>query len=133
MREMEEKANAQEEHIMSLEEELATLRWKKTCICREEVKKTVVATGSGEPSELEYANEEVESSLDSSYHSPTVAQGEPLLAFSSPAIEEAPILLPLLCTCPVLAVVHIEDDVEMTAVPRENKNPIPVPLRYTVS
>ena len=69
MREMEEKANAQEEHIVSLEEELATLRWKKACTCGEEGKRTVVAAGSGEPSELEYADEdkEAESSPDSSY------------------------------------------------------------------
>ena len=79
----------------------------------------MVATGSGELSELEYADEdeEAESSPDSSYHSPTVAQDEQLLVFGSPAIEEAPILLPSSCACPVPAVVHIKDNVEMTAVP----------------
>ena len=135
---MEEKANAQEERIISLEEELATLRWKKACTCGEKGKRTVVAAGSGEPSELEYADEdeEAESSPDSSYHSPTVAQDEQLLVFGSPAVEEAPILLPSSCACLVPAVIHIKDDVEMTIVPRENERPIPVqverPPRYTV-
>ena len=135
MREMEEKANTQEERIVSLEEELVTLRWKKACTCGEEGRRTVVATGSGEPSKLEYTDE-AESSPDSSYHSPMVAQEEQLLVFGSPAIEEAPILLLSPCACPVPAVVHIEDDVEMTTVPRENERPIPVqverPPRYTV-
>ena len=126
MREMEEKANTQEECIVSLEEELVTLRWKKACTCGEEGKRTVVVTGSGEPSELEYPDEdkEAESSPDSSYHSPMVAQEEQLLVFGSPAVEEAPILLPSPCACPVPAVIHIEDDVEMTTVPRENERPI---------
>ena len=64
-----------------------------------------------------YTNEEEESSLDSSYHLPTVAQDEPLLIFGSPAIEEVPILLSLSCGCPTSATVYIEDDEEMTAVP----------------
>ena len=73
-----------------LEEELATLRWKKACTCEEEGKRTVAAAGFGEPSKLEYTNEdeEAESSPDSSYHSPMVAQDEQLLIFGSPAVEE---------------------------------------------
>ena len=65
-----------------------------------------------------------------------MAQDEQHLVFGSPAVEEAPILLLLSCACPVPAVVHIEDDVEMTTVPRENERLIPVqverPPRYTV-
>ena len=135
---MEAKTNTQEERIVLLEEELATLQWKKACICRED-KETIITSGSRsqeEPFKLEYANKEVKSSLDSSYHSPTVAQDEPLLIFSSPAVKEVPILLLTPCACLVLAVVYIEDDMEMTAVPRENERPIPVqverPPRYTV-
>ena len=100
-------------------------------------KETVIATGSGEDdaSELEYVEEE-EVSSDSSYHSPIVASEVPLFVFGSPAETPAPILLPLSCACPVPAVIHLEDDVEMTAVPRENNTLIPVqverPPRYTV-
>ena len=124
---MEAKTEAQEERIVALEEEVATLRWKKACSCGEEGKETVIATGSGEDdaSELEYVEEE-EVSSGSSYHSPIVASEAPLLVFGSPAEGPAPILLPSSCACPVPAVIHIEDDVEMTAVPRENNTPIPV-------
>ena len=127
MREMEAKTEAQEERIVALEEEVATLRWKKPCSCGEEGKETVIATGSGEDdaSELEYIEEE-EVSSGSSYHSPIVASEAPLLVFGSPAEGPAPILLPSTCACPVPAVIHLEDDVEMTAVPRENNTPIPV-------
>ena len=71
---MEAKTEAQEERIVALEEEVATLRWKKACSCGEEGKETVIATGSGEDdaSELEYVEEE-EVSSGSSYHSPIVA------------------------------------------------------------
>ena len=40
------------------------------------------------------------------------------------------------CGCPVPDVIRIEDDVELVAVPQENKRPIPVhveePLRYNM-
>ena len=137
MREMEVKTEAQEERIVALEEEVATLRWKKPCSCGEEGKETVIATGSGEDdaSELEYVEEE-EVSSGSSYHSPIVASEAPLFVFGSPAETPAPILLSSTCACPVPAIVHLEDDVEMTAIPRENNTPIPVqverPPRYAV-
>ena len=45
---------------------------------------------------------------------------------SSPKVPEAS------CACPVPAIIKIKDDVEMTAVPSENEEVIPIPLRYTV-
>ena len=69
MQEMEAMIEGQAKRIMSLEEEMATQCWKKACMCREEGKETVIATGSGEEesSELEYAEEGEEVSSDSSY------------------------------------------------------------------
>ena len=79
MQEMEATIEGQTERIVSLEEEVATLCWRKECKCSE----MVIATGSGEgeSSELEYVEEEGDS-LGSSYHLPTVAREEvPLLVF----------------------------------------------------
>ena len=142
MQEMETKIEAQEERIVSLEEEVAVLRWKKACMCREKKEEAVVASGSGsqeDPIELEeerlvYVEEE---GSDSSYHSLLLAPGSPLLVFGEPAAEEAPILLlTSTCICPVPDVIRIEDDVEMTIAPRENPEPIPIrvegPPRYAV-
>ena len=129
---MEATIEGQTERIMSLEEEVATLRWRKECKCSE----AVIATGSGEgeESELEYV-EEVASS-GSSYHSPTVAQEEvPLLVFGEVLpgdTQSLPVEVQETCGCPVPAVIRIEDDVEMVAAPRENHTPIPVPPRHTV-
>ena len=57
MQEMEATIEGQIERIVLLEEEVATLRWRKECKCSE----TVIATGSGEgeSSELEYAEEAI--------------------------------------------------------------------------
>ena len=132
---METRAEVQEERIVSLEEELATLWWKKTCTCGEKGKETVIASGSGELSELEYADKEEGTGSDSSYHSPTVAQNKSLLVFGSPAVEGTPILLSTSCGCLALAV-RIKDDVKMIVVPRENTMPILVQVeglpRYDV-
>ena len=75
MQEMETTIEGQMERIVSLEEEVATLRWRKACTCGEEGKETVIATGSREEgsSKLEYAEEGEEVSSDSSYQSPIVA------------------------------------------------------------
>ena len=137
MQEMEAKAEVQEERIVTLEEEVATLHWKKACACGEEGKETVIATGSGEDNtlELEYVEEGEEVSSGSSYHSLTVAQEEPLLISGSSSMEEVPILHSIPCGCPALAT-RIEDNVEMVAAPQENTTPIPVrveePPRYNV-
>ena len=133
MQEIEATIEGQTERIVSLEEEVATLRWRKECKCSE----TVIATGSGEgkSSELEYVEEEEDGS-SSSYHSPTVAQEEvPLLVFGEVLPGDTQSLLvevQEICGCPIPTVTRIEDDVEMVAAPRENNTPIPVPSRYTV-
>ena len=78
MQEMEATIEGQTERIVSLEEEVATLCWRKECKCSE----TVIATGSGEGEELELEYVEEVASSGSSYHSPMVAQEEvPLLVF----------------------------------------------------
>ena len=131
MQEMEATIEGQAERIVSLEEEVATLRWRKACVCGEEGKQTVIATGSGEDrsSELEYAEEEEGDGSGSSYHSPIMAQETPLLVFGEvlPGDSQAlPVDVQETCGCPVPDVVRIEDDVEMVTTPRENNTPIPV-------
>ena len=135
MQEMEATIEGQTERIVLLEEEVATLCWRKACTCGETGKETVVATGSGEEeeSELEYVEEVASSS--SSYHSPIVAQETPLLVFGEvlPGDSQSlPTEVRETCGCPVPAVIRIEDDVEMVAASRENNTPIPVPPRYSV-
>ena len=131
---MEATIEGQTERIVSLEEEIATLHWRKECKCGE----TVITTGSGEgeSSELEYAKEEEGDDSNSSYHSPTVAQEEvPLLVFGEVLpgdTQSLPIEVQETCGCPIPAIIRIEDDVEMVAAPRENHTPIPVPPRHTV-
>ena len=131
MQEMEAMIEGQAERIVSLEEEMATLCWKKACSCRKEGKETMIATGSGEeePSELEYAEEEEEVSSNSSYQSPIVAQEAPLLVFGEvlPGDSQAlPTEVQETCGYLVPAIVRIKDDVEMIAALRENNTPIPV-------
>ena len=134
MQEMEATIEGQTERIILLEEEVATLRWRKECKCSE----TVIATGSGESEslELEYAEEEEGDGSGSSYHSPTVAQEEvPLLVFGEVLpgdTQSLPVEVQETCGCPVPAIIRIEDNVEMVAASRENNTPIPVPSRYTV-
>ena len=134
MQEMEATIEGQTERIVSLEEEVATLRWRKECKCSE----TVIATGSGEGEslELEYAEEEEGDDSGLSYHSPTVAQEEvPLLVFGEVLpgdTQSLPVEVQETCGCPIPAIIRIEDDVEMVAALRENNTPIPVPLRDTV-
>ena len=131
---MEGTIEGQTERIVSLEEEVATLRWRKECKCSE----MIIATGlgEGESSELEYVEEEGGDGLESSYHSPIVAQEEvPLLVFGEALpgdTQSLPVEVQETCGCPVPTVVRIEDDIKMVAVPRENNTPIPVPSRYTV-
>ena len=131
MQEMEATIEGQAERIVLLEEEVATLCWRKACVCGEKGKQTVIATGSGEDklSELEYAEEEEGDGSGLSYHSPIVAQETPLLVFGEvlPGDSQAlPVDIQETCGCPVPDVVRIEDDVEMVTAPRENNTPIPV-------
>ena len=131
MQEMEATIEGQTERIVSLEEEVATLRWRKACACGEEGKKTVIATGSGEDesSELEYAEEREGDGSDSSYHSPIVTAETPLLVFGEvlPGDSQTmPADVQETCGCPIPDIVRIEDDVEMIAAPRENNTPIPI-------
>ena len=125
---MEVTIEGQTERIVSLEEEVATLRWRKECKCSE----TVIATGSGEGelSELEYVDEEEGDGSGSSYHSPTVAQEEvPLLVFGKVLpgdTQSLPVEVQETCGCPIPTVTRIKDNVEIVAAPRENNTPIPV-------
>ena len=127
---METKMEGQMERIISLEEEVATLRWKEACMCGEGKGKGVaVASTSGdqeEQSELEYAEEEEGSSSNASYHVPLVAPEETLLVFGSPISQTLPSEVQETCGCPVPAVITIEDDVEMAVILRENEEVIPV-------
>ena len=79
------------ERIISLEEEVATLCWKKACTCGEgEGNGVAIASTSGdqeECSELEYAEEEEGSGSSVSYHVPLVAPEETLLVFGSPICQ----------------------------------------------
>ena len=61
-----------------------------------------------------------------SYHVPLVALEETLLVFRSPISQPLPSEVQETCGCPVPTVITIEDDVEMTVVPRENEEVIPV-------
>ena len=140
MREMEMKMEEQMERIISLEEEVAMLCWKKACTCGEGKGKGVaVASASGdqeEHSELEYAEEEEGSSSSASYHVPLVAPEDTLLVFGSPISQPLPSKVQETCGCPVPTVITIEDNVEMSVVPRENEEVIPVQVErqpaYTV-
>ena len=127
---------AQREHIMELEEELAILQSKRACKCGET---TVSVIGSGsqeDPIELgeeglEYAGDEGSDS-NQSYHTPPRAE-EALLVFGSPVSQTLPVDVREACGCPIPLVIQIEDDVEMVAVPQENAELLPVcvePLRY---
>ena len=128
------------ERIVLLEEEVATLCWKKACTCREGKGKGVtVASTSGDQedqSELEYAEEEEGSSSGASYHVLLVVPEEPLLVFGSPISQTLPSKVQETCGCPVPAIIAIKDNVEMSMVPRENEEAIPVqverPPAYTV-
>ena len=130
MREMETKVEGQMERIVSLEEEVATLCWKKACMCGEGKGKGVTITSASENQEerskLEYAKEEEGSSSSASYHVPLVAPEETLLVFGSPVSQSLPSEVQETCGCPVPTVITIEDDVEMPVVPRENEEAIPV-------
>ena len=135
------KIEEQTERIVSLEEEVTTLHWRRACTCGEvKGKGTAVTSGSGEReehSELEYAEEGEGSSSGASYHiPPVVPEEEPLLVFGSPISQSLPTEVQEMCGCPVPAAVRIEDDVEMTFAPRENEEAIPVqverPPTYTV-
>ena len=93
-REREMKMEGQMERIVSLEEEVAMLCWKKACMCGEGKGKGVtIASTSGDQedqSELEYAEEEEGSSSGVSYHIPLIAPEETLLVFRSPISQSLP-------------------------------------------
>ena len=124
------KMEGQMERIVLLEEEVATLHWKKACTCREGKGKGVaVASTSGDQedqSEPEYAEEEEGSSSGVSYHVLLVVPEEPLLVFGSSISQTLPSEVQETCGCPVPAIIAIEDNVEMSMVPRENEEAIPV-------
>ena len=117
--------------IVGLEEEVTVLRSRKACTCGERVVKMSGSGSQEDPVILEYAEDEGSNS-GSSYHSPIMAQEELLLVIGSP-VSQSPDVPEVLCACPVPAVIRIEDDVEMTTVPSENEEAIPVLLRYLVS
>ena len=60
-----------------------------------------------------------------------MAQEELLLVIGSP-VSQSPDVPKAAYACPVPAMIRIEDNVEMTAAPSENKEVIPVPPRYLV-
>ena len=137
---METKMEEQTERIISLEEEVATLYWKKACTCGEGKGKGVAVAFTSrdqeEESELEYAEEEEGSSSSASYHIPLVAPEETLLVFGSPISQSLPSEVQETCGCSVPAAIMIEDNVVMSMVLRENKEAIPVQVErlpaYTV-
>ena len=86
---------------------------------------TSISRDQEEQSELEYAEEEGSSS-GACYHVLLVAPEEPLLVFGSPVSQTLPSEVWETCGCPVPTVVMIKDNMEMTVVPRENKEAIPV-------
>ena len=61
-----------------------------------------------------------------SYHVPLVVPEGLLLVSGSLASQTLPNEVQETCGCLIPAVVRIKDDVEMTVVPRENKEAIPV-------
>ena len=130
MREMETRIKEQTERIVSLEEEVTTLCWKKACMCGEGKGKGIAIASSSreqeEHSELEYVEEEEGSSSGVSYHVPHVAPEETLLVFGSPISQTLPSEVQETCGCPIPTIITIEDNVEMAMAPRENKEAIPV-------
>ena len=130
MLDLEGMIEGQADCIVELEEEVTILRSKKACTCGERV---VTMSGSGsqeDPLTLEYAEDEGLSS-GSSYHSPIMAQEELLLVIGSP-VAQSPNVPEALCACTVPEVIRVMDDVEMTAVPSENEEAIPILPRYLV-
>ena len=99
-------------------------------MCGERVMTTSGSGSQEDPVTLEYAEDEGSNS-GSSYHSPIMAQEELLCVIGSP-VSQSPDMPKVLCACPVPAAIRLEDNVEMTAVPSENKEVIPVPPRYLV-
>ena len=81
---------------------------------------------------LDYTSDKEELSLGSSYHLLAVTWEESLLVFGSRVSQLSPKVPKASCACLVPAIIRIKDDVEMTAVPSENKEAIPVPLRCTM-
>ena len=130
MKEMETKIEDQTERIVLLEEEVATLCWKKACTCGEGKGKGVAVASTSrdqeEHSKLEHAEEEEGSSSGASYHVPLVTPEETLLVFRSPISQTLPSEVQGTCGCAVPTVITIEDDVEMSIVPRENEEAIPI-------
>ena len=126
---MEMKMEEQTERTVSLEEEVATLCWRKACMCGERKGKgTAIASSSRdqeEQSKLEYA-EEKGSSSSASYHVPLVVPEELLLVFGSLVSQTLPSKVQETCGCLIPTVVRIKDDMEMTVVPRENEEAIPI-------
>ena len=117
--------------IVGMEEEITILRSRKACTCGERAVTTSVSGSLEDPMTLEWAEDEG-SSPGLSYNSPIVAQEEPLLVFGSPVAQSSPEVPKASCACLVPAIIRIKDDVEVTTTPSENKEAIPVLLRYLV-
>ena len=130
MLDLEGTIEGQADRIAELEEEVTILRLKKACTCGERVVITSGSRSQEDPLTLEYAEDEGLNS-GSSYHSPIMAQEELLLVIGSPMAQSTDVPKAL-CACPVPDVIRLKDDVEMTTVPSENEEAIPVPLRYSV-
>ena len=116
--------------IIGLEEEVVVLRSRKAYTCGERVMMTSGSGSQEDPVTLEYAKDKGSNS-GLSYHLPIMAQEELLLVIGSP-VSQSPDMPEVLCACPVPAIIRIEDNVEMTAVPSENEEAIPVLPRYLV-
>ena len=135
MLDLEGTIEGQVDHIAELEEEVTIFRLRKERKCGG-VAGSALGSGSAEdPIDLEYADEEGSSS-GGSYHTPPRVEEEPLRVIRSPISQHLPEDVQMTCGCPAPNIFRIEDDVELVAVPQENKVPIPVcveePPRYNV-
>ena len=116
--------------IIELEEEVAVLKSRKACTCGERVMKMSGSGSQEDPVTLEYPKDKGSNS-GLSYHLPIMAQEELLHVIGSP-VSQSPDVPEVSCACLVPTIIGLKDNVEMTAVPSENKEVIPVPPRYLV-
>ena len=121
--------------IVELEDEVAILRSRKECKCGGIAGSTSGSGSAEDPIDLEYTDEEG-LSLGGSYHTPPRVKEEPLRIIRSPISQHLPEDVQTTCGCLAPNVFRIRDDVELVAVPQENKRLIPVrveePLRYNM-
>ena len=135
MLDLEGTIKGQADHIVELEEEVTILRLRKECKCGGTAGSALGSGSAEDPIDLEYANEEG-SSLGGSYHTPPRVGEEMLRVIRSPISQHLPEDVQTTHGCPVPNIFRIEDDVELAAVPQENKVPIPICveelLRYNI-